>query len=191
MLGSDVSPLTIDADTRVSLYFSVALEDGAIVDSNFDKSPATFVMGDGNFLPGFEKALLGLKAGDKRSIYMPPSKAFGEMNSDNIKVLQRNSFVGDLELEEGLLVSFETGDGELPGLVTKLRDDWVEVDFNHPLAGRELTFQVHIISVEPCGAEQLVNLLGELSADSKALNSTELTPEVLNSNELSGQSDEG
>ena len=185
MLGSDVSPLTIDADTRVSLYFSVALEDGAIVDSNFDKSPATFVMGDGNFLPGFEKALRGLKAGDKRSIYMPPSKAFGEINAENIKVLQRNTFVGDLELEEGLLISFETGEGELPGLVKKVRDDWVEVDFNHPLAGRELTFQVHIISVEPCGAEQLVNLLGELSADSKASNANELS-----SKELSGQHDE-
>lgn len=166
MLGSEVSPLVIGADTRITLYFSVSLEDGEVIDSNFDKSSATFTVGDGNFLPGFEKALFGLKAGDKRSISMPPKEAFGEMNAENIKVLQRHTFEGDLTLEEGLLVSFQTGDGELPGLITKVRDDWVEVDFNHPLAGRTLNFQVHILSVEGCGAEDLVDLLGELSLSS-------------------------
>lgn len=139
--------LTIGEGTRVTLHFSVCLLDGTIVDSTRDRSPATFVVGDGNLLPGFEKALFGLKAGDRRSVFLQAAQAFGERQDDNIQTMRRSVF-GGMDLEPGLVVSFaDQAKAELPGVVAQIHEDTVEVDFNHPLAGRDLTFEVDIISV--------------------------------------------
>lgn len=135
---------------QVTLHFAIKLADGTTVDSNFDKSPATFQVGDGNLLPGFEQALFGLKTGDKREIVIKPEQGFGMPNPNNIQQIARQSFTADLELEPGLMVSFaDANNGELPGMIKRVEADLVEVDFNHPLAGRDLIFSVHILDVQP------------------------------------------
>jgi FKBP-type peptidyl-prolyl cis-trans isomerase SlpA len=116
-------PLSIDTGTSVTLHFSLALEDGHVVDSNFDTQPATFVVGDGNLLPGFE-------------------------DPQNVQGVERGNFEQD-ELEIGAMYSFQNGDGELPGVIIEVGDDEVMIDFNHPLAGQVITFRVKIISVLP------------------------------------------
>lgn len=133
---------------RVTLHFSVLLLDGAVVDSTRERSPATFTVGDGNLLPGFEQALFGLKAGDRRSVVLDAVNAFGVRNDDNIQVMRRSLFARDMRLEPGVVVSFaDRSKAELPGVVIAVDDSEVTVDFNHPLAGRDLTFQVEIINV--------------------------------------------
>ncbi|MCG8316119.1 MAG: peptidylprolyl isomerase [Pseudomonadales bacterium] len=137
----------IGEGTRVTLHFSVSLLDGSVIDSTKDKQPATFVVGDGNLLPGFEQSLVGLKAGDKRSIYLQSEQAFGPYNDKNLQHLQRDRF-SDMNLEEGLVLSFaDPAGGELPGVVKQIMDAVVVIDFNHPLAGKDLTFDVEIINV--------------------------------------------
>lgn len=133
---------------RVTLHFSVLLLDGAVVDSTRERSPATFTVGDGNLLPGFEQALFGLKAGDRRSVVLDAVNAFGVRNDGNIQVMRRSLFARDMRLEPGVVVSFaDRSKAELPGVVIAVDDSEVTVDFNHPLAGRDLTFQVEIINV--------------------------------------------
>lgn len=161
------SALRIVQDSEVTLHFSVALLDGTIVDSNFESSAATFVVGDGSFLPGFEQAIMGLKAGDRRAICLPAKKAFGEGNPKNIRRFQRKVFADDIELQEGLMVSFESGEGELPGVVKEIKGELVVVDFNHPLAGQDINFQVEIVEVAPSAAEQVVNFVGSIASNSK------------------------
>lgn len=142
--------LLIGPEARVTLHFALKLEDGALVDSTFERSPATFTVGDGNLLPGFEKRLFGLKAGQRGTYRIPPEDAFGQPNPANVQRIPRNQFGADVALEKGLVLSFaDANKSELPGVISRFDEDEVEVDFNHPLAGRTLTFDVEILRVEP------------------------------------------
>lgn len=137
----------IGQNTEVTLHFALHLENGDTVDSTFDKAPAVFKVGDGNLLPGFEAALFGFKAGDKRTVTVPPENAFGQPNSQNVQVMPRSQFTG-MELSEGLLVIFnDAANTELPGVVKVFDDAQVTIDFNHPLAGKTLSFEVEILEV--------------------------------------------
>ncbi|AUM11967.1 FKBP-type peptidyl-prolyl cis-trans isomerase [Ketobacter alkanivorans] len=143
-----MSEQRIGPGKRVTLHFSVLLMDGSVVDTTKQKAPATFTVGDGNLLPGFEQSVFGLKAGDKRSIVLEAENAFGPHNPDNIQTMRRGAFSRDMALEPGLIVSFaDKSKAELPGLIQSVTEDQVVVDFNHPLAGKDLTFQVEIINV--------------------------------------------
>ncbi|MDG1813178.1 MAG: peptidylprolyl isomerase [Porticoccaceae bacterium] len=140
--------LPIDSGTTVTLHFSLTLENGHIVDSNFEAAPATFTVGDGNLLPGFESPLMGLVDGDEREFSILPENAFGQHNPQNVQAVERDNFE-DGELELGTMFSFQNGDGELPGVVVEVQENEVMVDFNHPLAGQIILFTVKIISVTP------------------------------------------
>ena len=136
--------------TRVTLRFAILLTDGKVVEN---VESATFSVGDGNLLPGFEKALFGMRAGETASIEIPAAEAFGESNDENIQRMRRGNFQ-DIELAEGLVVSFRDGEGnEMPGVVKRIVGELVEVDFNHPLAGRDLVFDVGIDRVEQISNE--------------------------------------
>lgn len=142
-----MSTTMIGPGSTVTLHFAIKLEDGQLVDSNFDGKPATFTVGDGNLLEGFEKALFGLFEGSEQSLRILPENGFGQHNPSNIQVVPRKSF-DDMELEEGLMISFaDAQGGELPGVIASFDDDKVRVDFNHPLAGKALQFDVKILSV--------------------------------------------
>lgn len=132
---------------KVALHFSISLADGQLIDSTRERpEPAEFTVGDGSLLPGFEKAIFGLRAGDRRSVFIDAKRGFGDWNPDNQQVFTRVQFSG-MDLQEGMIISFADKSGELPGVVTAFDDDTVTVDFNHPLAGRDLTFEVDIIRV--------------------------------------------
>ncbi|MGR0280267.1 FKBP-type peptidyl-prolyl cis-trans isomerase [Marinomonas dokdonensis] len=137
----------VTKNSRVTLHFELSLEDGAIVDSNFSKAPASFVYGDGSLLPAFEDALLGMQVNQEASFNMPPEKAFGARNENNIQMIPRSQFA--MDLEEGMVVSFaDVGKNELPGVIAQIGEEQVQVDFNHPLAGRTLTFKAQIVAIE-------------------------------------------
>ena len=139
----------IAATSRVTLHFSLALPDGQMIDSTYERSPATFRMGDGSLLPGFEQKLLGLRPGDKQDFEVLPEQAFGQPNAANVQQFPRHRFGVDQPVEAGLVVSFaDAGGNELPGVVTAVAGDTVTVDFNHPLAGRTMVFRVDIIAVD-------------------------------------------
>lgn len=146
------SDQVIQADSLVTLHFSLSLADVSDqserhIDGTAPGTPARFMMGDGSLLPSFEARLLGLRQGAKAAFELPPDEAFGEAQAGNVRSLPRRDFA-DIELEPGLLVSFAAPDGELPGLVRELTDEFVLVDFNHPLAGRPIEFSVEIVKVE-------------------------------------------
>lgn len=142
-----MTEMRIGTDRQVTLHFALRLENGDVVDSTFEKQPATFKVGDGSLLPGFEQALFGLKGGDKRTLRVEPEQGFGQPNGQNVQLMPRNQFEG-MELSEGLLIIFnDAANAELPGIVKEFDDNQVTIDFNHPLAGKTLTFDVEIIEV--------------------------------------------
>ncbi len=141
--------VVVATGSQLSLHFSLQLDNGDIVDSTFEKSPVQLVVGDGNLPAGFEKHLLGLSAGSHERFAIAPEDAFGQLNESNLQVISRSQFAPDMELSEGLVVSFSDKSGqELPGVISEWDENTVTVDFNHPLAGKPLTFEVKILSVE-------------------------------------------
>lgn len=140
--------MQISNGKQVELHFALKLESDQVVDTTFDKDPAKLVVGDGNLPEGFEELLVGLEAGDKHSFVVPPEKAFAQPNPNNVQTVKRSDFPADMELEEGLMVSFaDANQAELPGVISSISDTEVVVDFNHPLAGKTLKFDVEIITV--------------------------------------------
>ncbi|NCF17836.1 MAG: peptidylprolyl isomerase [Haliea sp.] len=140
----------VSEGTRVYLNFSISLEDGSEVDSNFGGDPVDFVIGDGSLLPGFERRIFGMSAGDRQMFTVAPEDAFGQPNDNNVQYLPRGQFDEDVELEIGLVFSFaDASGGELPGMVIAYDEDEVTVDFNHPLSGRTILFDVLVHRVEP------------------------------------------
>lgn len=146
---SDSNLVKVGENTKVSLHFSLSLQDGALVDSTFDKASASFEFGDGQLPDGFQSYLVGMVAGDKDEFMVPPEKSFGMPNPNNRQTMKRSDFPADMELIEGLMISFaDANKSELPGVVKEISEDEVVIDFNHPLAGETLKFVVEIHSVE-------------------------------------------
>ena len=140
----------IGIESKVVLHYRILLEDGTVADSTWeDNEPLAFTMGDGTLAPGLEQSLLGLKAGAHETIVVEPDQAFGYKDTANIHLLPRSDFDPEMPLEEGMVVGFTLPDGgELPGMVTEVGEEEVQVDFNHPFSGHRLEFEVEIISVE-------------------------------------------
>jgi len=138
----------IGPGTRVRLKFSLRLESGEVVDGTGDKA-AEFNVGDGNLLPGFEKVMFGLKAGAKERLFVAAAQGFGLTKPENIQRIKRSQFQTNMELAEGLMMSFSDAQNtELPGVILNIDEKYVEVDFNHPLAGKNLILEVTILSVQ-------------------------------------------
>ena len=140
---------TITEKSEVMMHFSICLADGSAVDSSkVDNKPAKFIMGDGSLTANFEKCLLGLSEGQSETFTLAPEDAFGLSNPDNIHHLELNKFSSEVPAEVGTIISFTQPDGsELPGIIREVIADSVTVDFNHPLAGQTLTFEVDVLEV--------------------------------------------
>lgn len=144
---SGAEAIAIATGSTVTLNFAIELEDGSVVDGNFDRAPACLRIGDGTLPSGFESCLLGLRAGDERRFPLRPEQAFGRGSPANVMTLPRQRFAADLHPEPGLVVDFATPGGRLPGVIQAVEGDRILIDFNHPLAGRPLIFAVAIRSV--------------------------------------------
>lgn len=139
----------VTKDSKVTLHFSLSLADGTPVDGTADGEPMTFSLGDGAMIAAFESVMLGMKAGDKQQVSLEPREAFGFPDDENKHWMERSAFSDDMELEEDLIVEFNTPAGDqIPGVLLEITDDKVMVDFNHPLAGHEIVFVVEILTIE-------------------------------------------
>ncbi|WP_152208341.1 FKBP-type peptidyl-prolyl cis-trans isomerase [Marinobacter changyiensis] len=148
-----MNELPIDTGTRITLNFALKFTDGEVIDTTFGKQPATLEIGDDNLPENFEAYLLGMKAGETATYNVPPEKAFGQHNPSNVQMFKRSDFSADMVLDPGVMISFaDARQQELPGVVQHVEGDQVTIDFNHPLAGRTLVFEVEIIDVEPAQA---------------------------------------
>ena len=144
-----MNTMPVSEGTRVFLNFSLSLDDGSEVDTNFGGDPVDFVIGDGSLLPGFERLIFGMSAGERQMFTVLPEDAFGQPNDNNVQFIDRDNFDEDTELEIGMVYSFaDAAGGEVPGVLIAFDDEQVTVDFNHPLAGRTILFDVLVHRVE-------------------------------------------
>ena len=141
--------MQISIGSKISIHFALRLPDGVLVESSFDNEPLDFVVGDGSMDKGLELALIGLQAGDRQTLRLMPGQAFGTRDAAAIHVVERDLFPPDMQLEPGQIIGFSAEDGqEVACMVLEAGAEKVQVDFNHPLAGRELDFEVQVLAVE-------------------------------------------
>lgn len=142
----------VDVGSTVTLHLALTLEDGTVAESTFDDEPLTFTMGDGTLVHGLELALYGLRPGDTQRLALYPEQAFGLHEPGRIHRLPRDRFPAEIELTPGNIIAFDTpGGDEIAGTLLSYDELTVEVDLNHPLAGRRVVFDVEIINVLPAG----------------------------------------
>ena len=151
--------LKIKEGMVVSLEYTLRLDDEEIVDSSEGDEPLEYLHGYGQIIPGLEKALAGLTVGDSKTVIVPPTEAYGEINMEAFEIVPRSMFPDDLELEEGLELSLRDAETNEPfdASIAEIRETEVMLDFNHPLAGETLHFEVRIPAMRPATEEELAH----------------------------------
>ena len=145
---------TINMNSLVLMHYSIALTNDTFIESSFDDEPVEITMGNGDITDGMELAIFGLSEGDKQTLTLTPEQGFGLLDEDNIHAMPLSDFPKELPPEAGLSYSFESpDDAEIPGTVLSVKEDNVEIDFNHPLAGQEIIFTVEILGINNAHAE--------------------------------------
>lgn len=143
-----MSELFVGQGVKVTLHFELRLATGEVVDSTFDGSPGTFEFGDETLPSGIQGLIRGMRAGERNSFQVLPEQGFGMPNPNNLQRFSSKDFADTEELQVGMVMSFaDAAKSELAGVISRIEGDEVEVDFNHPLAGRQLTFDVEIVEL--------------------------------------------
>lgn len=133
--------------SRVKVMYRGSLPDGEEFDSNHGGEPLEFKVGEGEVIEGFEKAVVGMEAGEEKTFTLPPEEAYGPHDPDLVMTTQKSALPAD-GLFEGIGVRIKLQDGRTAdGFVTKIADEEVTLDFNHPLAGKTLTFAIKVVDV--------------------------------------------
>jgi FKBP-type peptidyl-prolyl cis-trans isomerase SlpA len=149
-----IFPFPIGPGMRVEMHFALSLTDGTVAYSSFQEEPLVFEFGDGTLRPGLELAVLGLKAGDEQTLTLLPEQAYGLHDEALVHELPRSDFPDLADPTPGQIIAFESPTGEeTAGAILAVEGDRLRIDFNHPLAGREVVFRVKILSVVPHGHE--------------------------------------
>ncbi len=131
----------------LTLHYAIGAAAGEPLVSTFGGGPATLALGAGELAPGLERCLEGLEPGERRVFTLEPREAFGERREELLREVPRASFPPGTVIEEGAVVEFKTPDGEAhSGVVRGENGAEVSVDFNHPLAGRRVRFEVELIA---------------------------------------------
>lgn len=134
---------------RVAVEYTGKLDDGTVFDTNVGEGPLQFTVGSGEVIAGFDKAVEGLKVGEKQTITIPPEEAYGARDEELVIPVRAEIF-GEAEPQEGMEVALRGQDGTVfNGRVQKVEAETVKVDLNHPLAGQSLTFEVQVVDVNP------------------------------------------
>ncbi len=141
--------MKVSNNSFVKMHFKFRLKDGSIAEDTENYGKAfVFQMGQNCFTEKVESELLDCEVGDSKRVILMPKDAFGESLEANIYSVPRSRFPKDMELEEGLIVSFAQKDGtKLPGLVTELEEHDITVDFNHPLSGHIVVFEAKVLEI--------------------------------------------
>ena len=140
--------IEVKEGSTVRVHYRGTLSDGAVFDSSLDADPFEFRIGDGVVIAGFEKALMGMKKGEKKSVAIPKSDAYGDYDLNLRVSLQRSQLPVDIAYEEGMILQIQTPDGySAQATIVEMTDETITLDGNHPLSGETLNFEIELMDV--------------------------------------------
>jgi FKBP-type peptidyl-prolyl cis-trans isomerase SlyD len=156
-LETQNKPSSVTDDVVVSINYSLTV-DGEVVDSTEGDEPLQFLQGHQNIIPGLERELSGMRVGDSKQVVVTPAEAYGEVDPENIVDVPRSEFPSEIPLEPGTELEVKNADNEvLSATIAEINSDTVKLDFNHPLAGKQLTFDVTIVDLRQATEEELAH----------------------------------
>ncbi|MGA7677554.1 MAG: peptidylprolyl isomerase [Dehalococcoidia bacterium] len=142
------APQAKNGDT-VQVNYTLKLADGTVIESSAGREPLEFTLGAGQVIPGFEKAVFGMKVGEKKTVTIPVDEAYGPRRDDLVGELPREKLPSGLTPEVGQqLVMTRPDGGKTMVTITGVSDNTVTIDANHPLAGKDLTFEIELVKIK-------------------------------------------
>jgi len=150
---------TVQKDAVVTIDYTLKDSQGNVIDSSEGLQPLEYLHGHNNLIPGLEKELVGMVAGDEKQVTVAPEEAYGPRQENATQVIPIESFPPDMKVEPGMALEMrDTATQQVfEVFVTEVRPDGVVVDFNHPLAGETLHFDVKVVDVRPASAEEIAH----------------------------------
>lgn len=150
-----MAPQRIDDDVVVELQYKL-WADGELAEESEDDDPLVYLHGHDNIIPGLERELYGLSIGDEKEILVEPQDAYGEHDPENVEEVEREDLPLGFEPEEDMLLEVQDEDGNVyVAQVLEVTDDTVTLDFNHPMAGKQLRFEVRVTALRDATGEEL------------------------------------
>ena len=149
--------MQIANNTVVSIHYTLKNSDGKIIDQSIEGQPLTYLHGHRNIIPGLESALVEKSVGDALDVSVEPENAYGTVNPALIQEVPKEHFQGVETLEVGMRFQASTEEGPVPVVVTKVAEDLVTVDGNHPLAGQTLNFSVKVVEIRKATKEEIAD----------------------------------
>ncbi|MBE9009846.1 peptidylprolyl isomerase [Pseudanabaenaceae cyanobacterium LEGE 13415] len=132
----------------VRVHYTGKLDDGTVFDSSSNGDPLEFTIGDGNIIPGFEKAVVGMSPGDSKTEVIPAGQAYGEHREEMVVVVDRAQMPPEMQPEVGQQLEIRQPDGSsIPVVVTDISEADITLDANHPLAGEDLVFDIQLVEI--------------------------------------------
>ncbi len=136
-----------DGDT-VSVHYTGTLASGEVFDSSVERDPLKFTLGKGQLIPGFEHAIMGLSVGEKAITNIPSLEAYGEHNPEMVIEVPMNQLPLELDAQVGMQLQLNQPDGQaIPVQITQIDGETVTIDANHPLAGKDLNFDIEVVEI--------------------------------------------
>ena len=136
-----------DGDT-VKVHYTGKLQDGTVFDSSVHHEPLEFTIGDGRLIPGFEQAVVGMNPGDKKTEVVPADLAYGPHRAELVLEVERDKIPPDINPEVGQQLQMSSRDGRSTTVVvSSISEQTVELDANHPLAGKDLVFDIELVEI--------------------------------------------
>ncbi len=132
----------------VLIHYRGKLQDGTEFDSSYDRDPLEFTIGQGQLIPGFEEAVVGMTPGESKASHIPSDQAYGERRDDMVLEVSKEQIPDEIEVEIGQQLQIQQQSGQaVPVTVTDVQEDMVTLDANHPLAGKDLMFELELVEI--------------------------------------------
>ncbi len=146
---------TVQDNLVVTLDYKLIVED-EMLESTEDGEPILFIQGIGQIIPGLENALYGMEVGDQKTVVIQPEDAYGEYDPESLQEAKKEEFSEEVPLDVGTFLDLEDDEGDiLSAQIIAAEEDTVTLDFNHPLAGKTLTFEITLTDLRPASEEEL------------------------------------
>lgn len=138
----------VKSGDTVRVHYHGKLKDGSTFDSSEGRAPLEFTVGSGQVIKGFDDALAGMQIGDKKTVEIPVNEAYGERNDDMMMEFPKTDFPPDVVPAPGLELQMSDQAGNIfPVVITEVKEESVILDANHPLAGKDLVFEIELVSI--------------------------------------------
>lgn len=135
---------------KVRVHYHGKLRSGETFDSSDGREPLEFTVGGGQVIPGFDQGVMGMQVGDKRTVEIDVTNAYGEKSEEMIIEFPKNQFPDDMNPEVGMQLMMNNGQGQqFPVTITEVKEESVMLDANHPLAGQDLIFDIELVEIVP------------------------------------------